>query len=457
MSNQDNNRPIAAIEAEQAVIGALLFENDAIDRIAGLKAEHFFRADHRTIFTEIVAMLSANQPADAFTVFGRISAKGGADAIGGIGYLNDLAANVPGAANVAHYAEMVIDRAQKRGLAAAGSRMQEMAHNPNGASAGELVERAQAEVERLAEGRAAAAPVLAAQGLSHFLVGMERRLGGEIAPARTGFDDLDDRIAGGLKGGDLIIVAARPSMGKTAFSLNVASNVAESKPTLFLSMEMPAEQLHARMMARHAGVNYGHLIEPKKLTDFEWGQLPAGIARIEGLSLYFDDQPALSLLDIRGKARAIKRRHGLGLIVVDYLGLMSGGTGDNRTQEIGCYSRGLKSLAKELDVPIIALAQLNRGLEQRADKRPVMSDLRDSGEIEQDADTILFLYRDEVYHPDSPDRGLCEVIIGKQRNGPLGRVALGFQGEFQRFTTLEAGVSFGRRDETDQPKGRATF
>lgn len=457
MSNQDNNRPIAAIEAEQAVIGALLFENDAIDRIAGLKAEHFFRADHRTIFTEIVAMLSANQPADAFTVFGRISAKGGADAIGGIGYLNDLAANVPGAANVAHYAEMVIDRAQKRGLAAAGSRMQEMAHNPNGASAGELVERAQAEVERLAEGRAAAAPVLAAQGLSHFLVGMERRLGGEIAPARTGFDDLDDRIAGGLKGGDLIIVAARPSMGKTAFSLNVASNVAESKPTLFLSMEMPAEQLHARMMARHAGVNYGHLIEPKKLTDFEWGQLPAGIARIEGLSLYFDDQPALSLLDIRGKARAIKRRHGLGLIVVDYLGLMSGGTGDNRTQEIGCYSRGLKSLAKEFDVPIIALAQLNRGLEQRADKRPVMSDLRDSGEIEQDADTILFLYRDEVYHPDSPDRGLCEVIIGKQRNGPLGRVALGFQGEFQRFTTLEAGVSFGRRDETDQPKGRATF
>ncbi|MBN9096062.1 replicative DNA helicase [Pandoraea pnomenusa] len=457
MSNHEANRVIAAIEAEQAVIGALLFENDAIDRIAGLKAEHFFRADHRTIFAEIIAMLSANQPADAFTVFGRISAKGGADAIGGIGYLNDLAANVPGAANVAHYAGMVIDRAQKRGLAAAGSRMQEMAHNPNGASAGELVERAQAEVERLAEGRAAAAPVLAAQGLSHFLVGMERRLGGEIAPARTGYPALDDKIAGGLKDGDLVIVAARPSMGKTAFSLNVASNVAESKPVLFLSMEMPAEQLHARMMARHAGVNYGHLVEPKKMTQMEWDSLPAGVGRIEALSLYFDDQPALSLLDIRSKARGIKRRHGLGMIVVDYLGLMSGGQGDNRTQEIGSYSRGLKALAKELEVPIVVLAQLNRGLETRPNKRPTMSDLRDSGEIEQDADTILFLYRDEVYHPDSPDRGICEVIIGKQRNGPLGHVALGFQGEFQRFSSLDAGVSFGRREEASQQTARATF
>lgn len=457
MSNHEANRVIAAIEAEQAVIGALLFENDAIDRIAGLKAEHFFRADHRTIFAEIIAMLSANQPADAFTVFGRISAKGGADAIGGIGYLNDLAANVPGAANVAHYAGMVIDRAQKRGLAAAGSRMQEMAHNPNGASAGELVERAQAEVERFAEGRAAAAPVLAAQGLSHFLVGMERRLGGEIAPARTGYPALDDKIAGGLKDGDLVIVAARPSMGKTAFSLNVASNVAESKPVLFLSMEMPAEQLHARMMARHAGVNYGHLVEPKKMTQMEWDSLPAGVGRIEALSLYFDDQPALSLLDIRSKARGIKRRHGLGMIVVDYLGLMSGGQGDNRTQEIGSYSRGLKALAKELEVPIVVLAQLNRGLETRPNKRPTMSDLRDSGEIEQDADTILFLYRDEVYHPDSPDRGICEVIIGKQRNGPLGHVALGFQGEFQRFSSLDAGVSFGRREEASQQTARATF
>ncbi len=457
MSNHEANRVIAAIEAEQAVIGALLFENDAIDRIAGLKAEHFFRADHRTIFAEIIAMLSANQPADAFTVFGRISAKGGADAIGGIGYLNDLAANVPGAANVAHYAGMVIDRAQKRGLAAAGSRMQEMAHNPNGASAGELVERAQAEVERLAEGRAAAAPVLAAQGLSHFLVGMERRLGGEIAPARTGYPALDDKIAGGLKDGDLVIVAARPSMGKTAFSLNVASNVAESKPVLFLSMEMPAEQLHARMMARHAGVNYGHLVEPKKMTQMEWDSLPAGVGRIEALSLYFDDQPALSLLDIRSKARGIKRRHGLGMIVVDYLGLMSGGQGDNRTQEIGSYSRGLKALAKELEVSIVVLAQLNRGLETRPNKRPTMSDLRDSGEIEQDADTILFLYRDEVYHPDSPDRGICEVIIGKQRNGPLGHVALGFQGEFQRFSSLDAGVSFGRREEASQQTARATF
>ncbi|VVD74765.1 replicative DNA helicase [Pandoraea horticolens] len=457
MSGQDNNRPIAVIEAEQAVIGALLFDNDAIDRIAGLKAEHFFRADHRTIFAEVVAMLSANQPADAFTVFGRISAKGGADAIGGIGYLNDLVASLPSSANVAHYAEMVIDRAQKRGLAAAGSRMQEMAHNPNGATAGELVDRAQAEVERLAEGRAATAPILAAEGLSHFLVGMERRFDGEIDPARTGYDALDDRIAGGMKGGDLIIVAARPSMGKTAFSLNVASNVAESKPTLFLSMEMSAEQLHARMMARHAGVNFGHLIEPKKLTDMEWGQLPAGVSRINDLSLYFDDQPGLSLLDVRSKARGIKRRHGLGLIVVDYLGLMTGGQGDNRTQEIGSYSRGLKALAKELDVPIIALAQLNRELEKRPNKRPVMSDLRDSGEIEQDADTILFLYRDEVYHPDSPDRGLCEVIIGKQRNGPLGHVALGFQGEFQRFSQLSAGASFGRRDDGEQAKGRATF
>ncbi|WP_353191392.1 replicative DNA helicase [Pandoraea pnomenusa] len=457
MSDNDLRHIVEATESEQSVLGALLIDNQAIDSITDLKPSHFFRGDHALIFKVIAEMLAANEPADIVTVNERLQSVGKGEYAGGLKYLNDLAANTPSSANIARYAGIVIDRSTRRALSATGSRLQAMALNPNGAAAVELVDRAQAEIERLAEGRAASAPVLASEGLSHFLVGMERRLDGEIAPARTGYDALDDKISGGLKDGDLIIVAARPSMGKTAFSLNVASNVAESKPTLFLSMEMPSEQLHARMMARHAGVNYGHLIEPKRLTDLEWGQLPAGISRIENLSLYFDDQPALSLLDIRSKARGIKRRHGLGLIVVDYLGLMSGGQGDNRTQEIGSYSRGLKALAKELSVPIIALAQLNRGLETRPNKRPVMSDLRDSGEIEQDADTILFLYRDEVYYPDSPDRGICEIIIGKQRNGPLGHVALGFQGEFQRFTSLDAGVSFGRREEGDQPKSRATF
>ncbi|EON11930.1 replicative DNA helicase [Pandoraea sp. SD6-2] len=457
MSDNDLRHIVEATESEQSVLGALLIDNQAIDSITDLKPSHFYRGDHALIFKVIGEMLAANEPADVITVNERLQSVGKAEYAGGLKYLNDLATNTPSSANIARYAGIVIDRSTRRALSAAGSRMQEMALSPNGATAGELVDRAQAEVERLAEGRAAPAPVLASEGLSHFLVAMERRLDGEITATRTGFDALDDKIAGGLKDGDLIIVAARPSMGKTAFSLNVASNVAESEPTLFLSMEMPTEQLHSRMMARHAGVNYGHLVEPKKLTDFEWGQLPAGISRIENLSLYFDDQPALSLLDIRSKARSIKRRHGLGLIVVDYLSLMSGGKGDNRTQEIGSYSRGLKALAKELSVPVIALAQLNRDLEKRPNKRPTMSDLRDSGEIEQDADTILFLYRDEVYHPDSPDRGICEVIIGKQRNGPLGHVALGFQGEFQRFSNLEAGVSFGHREDAARAPGRATF
>ncbi|MEF3068084.1 replicative DNA helicase [Pandoraea apista] len=457
MSDNDLRHLVEATESEQSVLGALLIDNQAIDSITGLKPSHFFRGDHALVFKVISEMLAANEPADVITVNERLQSVGKAEYAGGLKYLNDLATNTPSSANIARYAGIVIDRSTRRALGATGSRLQEMALSPNGATADELVDQAQAEVERLAKGRASVEPVLAAEGLSHFLVAMERRLDGEIAPARTGYAALDDKIAGGLKDGDLVIVAARPSMGKTAFSLNVASNVAESKPVLFLSMEMPAEQLHARMMARHAGVNYGHLIEPKKMTQMEWDSLPAGVGRIEALSLYFDDQPALSLLDIRSKARGIKRRHGLGMIVVDYLGLMSGGKGDNRTQEIGSYSRGLKALAKELEVPIVVLAQLNRGLETRPNKRPTMSDLRDSGEIEQDADTILFLYRDEVYHPDSPDRGICEVIIGKQRNGPLGHVALGFQGEFQRFSSLDAGMSFGPREEASQPTARATF
>lgn len=448
MSEHDIQRAIPqAVEAEQAVIGALLFDNDAIDRIGELKVEHFYRGDHRAIFAELTKLIRERVPADVVTVHERLQAQGRAADCGGMAYLNALTQNTPSSANVARYADIVRDRAMKRGLSSLGSMLQDMAFNPAGASAAELVERAYDKLECLSASGERNDMADMQASMSEYVGIVGEQYDGKHVATPTGFDALDDQLNGGLNGGDLIIVGARPAMGKTAFAMGIGRNIAETLPVAVFSMEMPRRQLMQRLTSTLGSIPMGDLAHPKRMTDAQWTQFTAAVGRANELKLHIDDRPARTLADIRAQCRTLKRKHGLGLVIVDYLGLMAGGEGDNRTQQVGANSRGMKALAKELDVPIILLAQLNRGLESRPDKRPMMADLRDSGEIEQDADAVLFLYRDEVYHPDTMDRGLCEVIIGKQRNGPIGRIALGYQGIYTRFTNMESGRDFGRRPE----------
>lgn len=448
MSDHDILRAVPqSIESEQAVIGALLFDNDAIDRIGDLKTEHFFRGDHRAIFAEIVKLIGANRPADVFTVFESLGDR--AQDFGGMQYLDKLSSNVPGSANIARYAEIVRDRAMKRGLSSLGSMLQDMAFNPDGASAAELIERAYSQLEAFAACDDQDDMADLQTAMTEYIELLETQHEGRVVATPTGFTDLDEKLDGGMNGGDLIIVGGRPSMGKTAFVMGVGKNVAESMPVAVFSMEMPKKQLMRRLVASLGSIPMGILGDPRRMQDEHWPKLTHAMQRAQNLRFFIDDKPARSLSDIRASCRALKRKHGLGLVIVDYLGLMAGGEGDNRTQQVGANSRGLKVLAKELDVPVIVLAQLNRGLEQRPNKRPMMSDLRDSGEIEQDADTVMFLYRDEVYNPDTPDRGLCEVILAKQRNGEPGRVALSYEGMFTRFRDMESGREYGH---TPAPK-----
>lgn len=443
MSDHDISRAIPqSIESEQAVIGALLFDNDAIDRICDLKAEHFYRGDHRAIFAEIVKLIGASRPADVFTVFESLGAR--AADFGGMQYLDQLARNVPGSANIARYAEIVRDRAIKRGLSSLGSMLQDMAFNPGGSSATELVERAYSQLEAFSACDDRDDMIGIEAAMTEYIELLDRQHEGHVVATPTGFADLDDRLDGGMNGGDLIIVGARPAMGKTAFSMGIGKNVAEEKPVAVFSMEMPRKQLMRRLVSSLGSIPMGILGDPRRMADEHWPKLTHAMQRVKDLQFFIDDRPARTLGEIRARCRTLKRKRGLGLVIVDYLGLMAGGDGDNRTQQVGANSRGLKVLAKELDVPVIVLAQLNRGLESRPNKRPMMSDLRDSGEIEQDADTVIFLYRDEVYHPDSMDKGICEVIVAKQRNGETGHVALGYQGMFTRFTDMEAGREYGR-------------
>ena len=304
-----------------------------------------------------------------------------------------------------------------------------------------VVDRIQSKLENLAQERVKSEPIKASDDLGNYIDRLQEAAEGKIKAIPTGFRDLDDKLGGGMRGGELIIAAGRPAMGKTAFALGIARNVALNYSALVLSMEMPRDQLHDRNIAALGRIHMQHLRQPEKMTDDDWQRFTVAAHKITDLNLYLDDQPALTLLEVRSKARTVKRKHGLNLLVVDYLGLMTGGPSENRNQEVGSYSRGLKALAKELDIPIIALAQLNRGLENRADKRPGMADLRDSGEIEQDADTIMFLYRDEVYDPNSQANGICEVLIGKQRQGETGMVPLAYQGEHTAFHDLQRGYT----------------
>ncbi|MEK6418441.1 MAG: replicative DNA helicase [Burkholderia gladioli] len=440
--------PPHSVEAEQSVLGALMSNNDALDRIAELRPEHFYRYDHRLIFGAVTKLVVAGQTADLLTVLESLQCAGKADEIGGMAYLNAMVQNTPGAAGIARWAEIIINRWRLRQMISAADEMSSMAFQPAGKSAEQILGETQARLDVLSEVRSFE-PQLPGPSLTTIVEEIDSRFhGAPLAATETGLSALDEKLGGGLRGADLVIVAGRPSMGKTAFAMCIAGHIAQNGgPTLVFSMEMPTKALHQRNLARIGGINLGHILDGRRMTDEEWPRLTHAVSVMAELPMLVDDTPGLSLAEIVSRSRTVKRKHGLGLVVVDYLGLMTGGPDERHDLKIGSYSAGLKGLAKQLDVPVIALAQLNRGVEGRPNKRPTMADLRDSGAIEQDADVILMLYRDQVYHPDSPDRGTAEIIIGKQRNGETGSVRVAFEGEYQRFTDLPAGYVSSPRAE----------
>ena len=434
--------PPHSVEAEQSLLGGLLLDNQAFDRVADIvSGQDFYRDDHRRIYRHIVKLVEAAKPADVVTVSESIEASEDKDKTGGPAYLGALAQNTPSAHNIRRYAEIVRERAIQRKLIEVGTGIADNALNPMGKDVGQLLDEAESRVFEIAEagarghqGLVEIQPILA-QVMERIDMLFHRDNPSDITGIATGFSDLDQRTSG-LQPGDLVIVAGRPSMGKTAFALNIAEHVAvnDRLPVAVFSMEMAGSQLAMRMLG-----SIGRLDQMKlrtgRLTDDDWSRLTDAVGKVHDAPIHIDETPALNCLELRARARRMHRQFGaLGLVVVDYLQLMSSTSmGENRATEISEISRSLKALAKELHVPVVALSQLNRGLEQRPNKRPVMSDLRESGAIEQDADVILFIYRDEVYNPESADKGKAEIIIGKQRNGPIGMVNLTFLGEYTRF------------------------
>ena len=415
-----------------------------------LRADDFYRYDHRLIFQAIARLIDATRPADVVTVFDALNNGGHADEAGGLSYLNSLATETPSAANVRRYAEIVRDRSTLRRLISSADKIATDALNPQGRETRQLLDEAESTIFRISEesarGKAGFTDITSLVGevLTRVSELYDAGGGSDVTGVPTGYADLD-RMTSGLQGGDLIIVAGRPSMGKTAFSLNLGEHVAleAGLPVAVFSMEMGASQLATRMLCSIGRIDSNRL-RTGRLNDDDWSRLTGAIGRMQDMPMFIDETPALSVIDLRGRARRLARQQGrLGLVVIDYLQLMSGSGGnENRATEISEMTRSLKSLAKELNCPVIALSQLNRSLEQRPNKRPVMSDLRESGGIEQDADVILFIYRDEVYNPDSPEKGTAEVIIGKQRNGPIGTIRLTFAGQFTRFENYTPGASF---------------
>ena len=431
--------PPHSVEAEQAVLGGVLLDNGAWDRIADILAgAHFYRSEHRAVFNAVAALCEVGQPCDAVTVAERLDRDGQLESSGGLAYLAELAENTPSAANIAAYAEIVRERAVLRELIRTSTEIADAAFRPEGRAALDLLDDAERRIFDLAErGGAGRRESIAIRDV--LVSVMERidelsRRDSPITGVPTGFEDLDRKTAG-LQQGDLIIVAGRPSMGKTSFSMNIVEMAAirARLPVIVFSMEMPAEQLTMRMLSSLGRIDQ-QKVRTGKLDDDDWPRLTSQLALLNDTNIFIVDEPALTPTELRARCRRLKREHGLGLVVIDYLQLMHvPGTRENRATEISEISRSLKALAKELMVPVVACSQLNRGLEQRQDKRPVMSDLRESGAIEQDADLILFIYRDEVYNEESKNKGKAEIIIGKQRNGPIGRVELAFLNQFTRF------------------------
>ena len=440
--------PPHSLEAEQSVLGGLLIDNAAWDKIIDiLKESDIYREDHRLIFRHVGQLIAASKPADVITVFESLKSVNKADDIGGLEYLNALAQNVPSAANIRRYAELVRDRGILRKLIGVSEEISSAAFNTQGKPVSEILDEAEAKVFSIAEegsrGTQGFADIqsLLTKAVERIDELYSREGNSEVTGIPTGFTDLD-RMTSGLQEGDLVIVAGRPSMGKTAFSINIGEHVAmeTGMPVLVFSMEMGGAQLAMRMLGSVGRLDQNRL-RTGRLNNEDWPRLTHAIQKLNDTQIYIDETPALTPVELRARARRQARMCGeLGLIVVDYLQLMSSNSkGENRATEISEISRNLKGLAKELNCPVIALSQLNRSLEQRPNKRPIMSDLRESGAIEQDADLILFIYRDEVYNPDSADLGTAEIIVGKQRNGPIGHCRLTFLGQFTKFENFAGG------------------
>lgn len=439
-------------EQEQSVIGALLRNNDAIDRIGGLEESHFYDWWHREIFTAIVKMITTGRTADILTVYEVLQASGkqGAD----LTYLNSMLQATPSAAMIGTYAATVRDRAIKRSLIALGAETAgEVAASPE--SSDVLVDQMSSKLELLSRSIVKQEPTLAREDMVRHIETIDDRYHGRGPLAiSTGMPDLDKRLNGGLRRGNLIVVAGRPKMGKTALSLNIGNNIAlAGGVTAVLSMEMSKAELHDRNLASIGKIPLDHLLEASNLDETDWPRMTAAIQKINTMALYLDDQGGMTLLDVRNKLKQVKRRAGaLDVAVIDYLQLMSA-TGDNRNAQIESITRGLKSLAKELDVPIILLSQLNRKLEDRPNKRPQPADLRDSGSIEQDCDVAIFLYRDEVYNPDTPDKGIAEVNVALNRQGSPGVVSMVYIGENTRFEPVTRDWRPAERKTTPRRRG----
>ncbi len=444
--SMDNLRlPPHSIEAERCVLGCLLLDNKVYDFVSGVVGEKdFYRSEHQWVFRAIAQLIERTRPADVITVFEWLQNAGRADDVGGLPYINTLSQSVPSAANAKRYAEIVHERGVLRQLAETAETIAADCYQPAGREAAELLDAAETKIFAIAE--QGNRQQQGFQDLPTVLQGVLKRVDelahrddpSDVTGVSCGFKDLDSETSG-FQRGDLIIVAGRPSMGKTAFSLNVAENVAiqSGLPVAVFSMEMGAAQLVSRMLASVGGIDAQRL-RTGRLQNDDWDKLARGLSKLEKAPVFIDESPALSINTLRASARRQARVCGeFGMIIVDYLQLMSaGGNGrnsENRATEISEISRGLKALAKELNCPVVALSQLNRSLEQRPNKRPIMSDLRESGAIEQDADVILFIYRDEVYDPETQDKGTAEIIIGKQRNGPTGTVRMTFRKELTRF------------------------
>ena len=434
--------PPHSIEAEQSVLGGLMLDNDAWVTVSErLTGDDFYRHDHASIFSAIQNLADDNKPYDVVTLAEWLENRGTLESVGGLSYLALLTDNTPSAANIAAYADIVRQRAILRQLISAGTSIADNAFRPDGRSPDELLDAAESLVFEIAEresrGRVGFRPIkeLLVDALDRIDQLFQRD--NPITGVATGFYELD-MMTSGMQRSDLVIVAGRPSMGKTAFAINIAQHAAikEDLPVAVFSMEMPSEQLAMRMLSSLGRIDQ-HKVRTGKLSDDDWPRLTHSVGILSEAQMYIDDTPALTPGELRARCRRLARERGLGMIVIDYLQLMQvHGTKENRATEISEISRSLKALAKELNCPVLALSQLNRSLEQRTDKRPVMSDLRESGAIEQDADVIMFIYRDEVYDEDSVDKGIAEIIIGKQRNGPIGTRKLRFFGEYTSFENL---------------------
>lgn len=437
------------MDAEQSVLGSIIKEPDLLSDVAELINESdFFKKSNREIFKIVIHMLESDLSIDLLTVSDRAVKLGVLDEIGGLSYIGDMVKNTPSTANVMEYVKIVKDYSSKREMSRISNEIGEMARSESILNSSERMEIAEKKLSDLADKE-----INKGEGLLPIKLILEKTLDkldvicntpeGEVSGLSTGFNELDDMTTG-FHAGDLIIIAARPAMGKTTFAMNICENVAlaQGKPVLIFSLEMPADQLMMRMLSSVGGVDQTK-IRKGELNDNDWSLLSMAMGKIGECNILIDDTPNLTPSDIRARCKRAEKEHGeIGIIMIDYLQLMRvPSLASNRVQEVSEISRSLKALAKDSNCPVLALAQLNRGLEQRVDKRPINSDLRESGSIEQDADLIMFIYRDEVYNEDSEDKGIAEIIIGKQRNGAIGKFRTLFNGAFSRFQDYQCPMS----------------